>query len=330
MHNRRAKKKLTLAFDESGATAIFIALIFSVICGFVALVVDIGHIVKVKAEVQRTADAGALAGVTGLVPYTHTGTYETPNWSQGQTKAHTIIATEANKVDNPKVTPEGTVDYGYWLLAPPTGYVQTLPKARPTTAAYLPVPAIIVTLSRNVTLYFAPLVGFTSPMTVSATAIAILPEGYNIATGAFAMAVEKSIVYTNPNNTIILTPQDFGWKDQGQWFTTPASAHSNDVPTIRKFDPVQAGDIIWIAPGSMNTLYPTIIPNQTVMVPVVESTDPKHEQVIIGFAAFYITGVQQNSVAGHFVDNYMSPDANPGTGAGTYLGVSGTPKLVSP
>ena len=73
MHNRRAKKKLTLALDESGAVAVVVAIIFAVLCGFVALAVDIGHMVRVKAELQRTADAGALAGVTGFVPYTGTG-----------------------------------------------------------------------------------------------------------------------------------------------------------------------------------------------------------------------------------------------------------------
>ena len=324
---------MTLVLDESGATAIFFALTLSFLCGFVALAFDIGHIFMVRAELQRTADAAALAGVAGLVPYTHTGTYETPNWSIGQTKAHNMISNEANKVDIPKITvTEVTVDYGYWLLKPPAGYIQPplagLPKARPTTAAYLPEPAIIVTLSRNVNLSFAPIVGVSSPKTVSATATAILPEAYNI-TGAFAMAVERTLVYDSSNQIITIT-QNFGWHDQGQWFTIPASAHSNDVPTIRKYDPIQALTTVWIATGSMNTLYPTIGTNQTYMVPVVESTAQGAVQTIIGFAAFHVTGVQQNSITGSFVDGYTSPDANPGTGAGTYLGVSGTPKLVSP
>ena len=74
---------MTLALDESGATAIVIAIIFTVLCGFVALAVDFGHMVMVKAELQRTADAAALAGVTGLVPYTGPGPNQTPNWANG-------------------------------------------------------------------------------------------------------------------------------------------------------------------------------------------------------------------------------------------------------
>ena len=177
---RRTKQKLTLVFDESGATAIFFALTLSILCGFVALAFDLGHMFMVRAELQRTADAAALAGVTGLVPYTGSGP-QTPAWASGVAKAHTMISNAANKADNLQfTTTDGTVDYGYWLLSPPADYVQTLPKARPTTAAYLPEPAITVTVSRNVTLSFAPIVGVSNPRTVSATAIAILPEVYGI------------------------------------------------------------------------------------------------------------------------------------------------------
>jgi len=329
MHNRRTKQKLTLALDESGATAIFFALTLSFLCGFVALAFDIGHIFTVRAELQRTADAGALAGVAGLVPYTHTGTYQTPNWEGGKTKATTIINIDANKADKQGFTiTEDTFDYGYWLLIPPTGYVQTpLPDARPTTSAYLPVPAIKVTLSRNVTLYFAPIVGVSTPTTVSATATAILPEAYSIAPGkTFAMAVEQSIVY-NPDHTINLSPQDFGWGDHGQWFNLDGS---NDVPTIRRNDQMNALQDIYIAPGAKATLYDTSIIGQTIIVPVVSGVETGTWQTILGFAAFQVTGVGSKSIDGHFLTQYISPDAVPGAGEGTYLGVSGTPKLVGP
>ena len=191
----RTRQKLTLALNESGATAIFFALTLAVLCGFVALAFDIGHMVMVRAELQRTADAAALAGVTGLVPYT--GSPLTPAWASGVAKAHTMISNPANKADNVQFTSdEGTVDYGYWLLSPPADYVQTLPKARPTTAAYLPEPAITVTVSRQVTLSFAPIVGVTNPRTVSARAIAILPEIYGV-TGLPPIAVAWDVVYNN-------------------------------------------------------------------------------------------------------------------------------------
>ena len=68
-----------------------------------ALAVDSGNIVRVRAEVQRTADAAALAGVTGLVPYT--GSPQTPGWATGVTKAQTMISNAANEADNLQFTP---------------------------------------------------------------------------------------------------------------------------------------------------------------------------------------------------------------------------------
>ena len=335
-HNRRVEKKLTKALDQSGAVAVIMVAALVGLCGFMALAVDVGHMLVVKAELQRTADAAVLAGVAGLVPYTDEGTYQTPNWVQGQTKAHTMIAEEANKADNLKFTDtEGTVDYGYWLLKPPSGYVQLpLPKAKPTTQAYLPMPALIVTLSRNVTMYLAPVIGISSPQTVSATAIAILPEGYSIAKNTFTMAVRKDIVF-NPDQTINIIPQDFGWGDNGQWFNLDGS---NDVPTIRRNDQINGQQQIYIAPGAKATLYDSSIIGQTIIVPVVDPgpTSPppgvptKTWQTILGFAAFKVTGLGNKSIDGHFVTDYHSPDAIPGEGKGTYLGVSGTPRIVSP
>ena len=60
---------LTLALDESGAAALVCAIIFAALCGFLGLALDVGHMVTAKSELQRTADAAALAGVMGLLPY---------------------------------------------------------------------------------------------------------------------------------------------------------------------------------------------------------------------------------------------------------------------
>ena len=342
MHNRRAKKKLTLAFDESGATAIFIALIFSVICGFVALVVDIGHIYKVRAELQRTADAGALAGAMGLVPYTAFVPIPTPNWLKGQVAAHTMISDIANKNDNIQFTAtDGTVGYGYWYLKKPASYVQELNPTRPATLAEMPAPAIKVTLSRNVTLYFAPIIGVSSPKTVSATATAIIPEGYSIAKGAAPLAVELASIRYDAEHTIdTIAPIDLVGRSVGQWYTLDGS---NDVPTIRLNVPLTATtQKVYITPGSEATVYQNmvdakvIVVGQSMIVPVVQTIDPSIEKTyenILGFAVFFVTAVDKSkkTISGHYMESTMTPDANTGAGAGgTYFGMSGTPKLVSP
>ena len=98
MGNSKAKKKCALIFDESGTFSVVAAIIFTTLCGFGGLALDLGHYYKVKAELQRTADAGALAGVTGFIPYTGSAP-QTPNWTGGETAAIKMITDEHNKAD---------------------------------------------------------------------------------------------------------------------------------------------------------------------------------------------------------------------------------------
>jgi Flp pilus assembly protein TadG len=63
------KKRILLLWkDQSGAIAVLGALTITVFLAFVALAVDVGHLTVVRNQLQRTADAAALAGVRGLYP----------------------------------------------------------------------------------------------------------------------------------------------------------------------------------------------------------------------------------------------------------------------
>jgi Flp pilus assembly protein TadG len=336
MHTIRPKKLLTLAHNESGATAIVFALALTVLCGFVALALDVGHLVMAKAELQRTADAAALAGAMGLLPYIDTGT-PTPNWTQGQSKAHTIISNAANQVDNYNFSiTDGTVLYGYWLLNPPAGYAQIpLSTVRTSTVAYLPEPAVNVTLSRNVTLYFAPVVGVSSPTTVSATATAILPEDYQT-TGLPPIAIDYNTVYNaiGGNTEIDVLTQDIkiqSNKGIAGWFNLIGD---NSVPSVRIGTPLTSPTSqIYLVPGAKATLTDFMTQGETVIVPVVQTVSQNTWAPIIGFAAFQIDpdGLASNSITGHFVDQYFDPNVVPVAGTPTTaVAVAGTPKLVSP
>ena len=48
--------------DRRGATAVFVAVALAALLGMVALAVDVGMLMKVRADAQRAADSGALAG----------------------------------------------------------------------------------------------------------------------------------------------------------------------------------------------------------------------------------------------------------------------------
>jgi Flp pilus assembly protein TadG len=335
MPNRRAKKTLTLSLDESGAVAIVFVLVFAALCGFVALAVDLGHIVTAKSELQRTADAAALAGAMGLLPYTNLGLNQEPNWLQGQSKAHALISNAANEVDNQTLSlTDGTVTYGYWSLKPPAGYVQVPLSIVPPPDANLPEPAVNVTLSRNVTLYFAPLVGVSSPKTVSATATAILPAAYQD-TNVPPLAVSYDTVYNNVGGTvqIDLAQQDFKIQSNGGiagWFNLDGG---NSVPSVRISAPLTSSTSqVYLVPGTKATLTNYMSNGQTIVVPVIQDVSQKVWATIIGWAAFQIDpdGLGANSITGHFVDQYFDPNVVPTAGKGLISDVAGTPKLVSP
>jgi Flp pilus assembly protein TadG len=52
--------------DQSGATAIIVAIVLSVLIGFTALAVDVGYLMTAKNELQNVADAAALAAARRL------------------------------------------------------------------------------------------------------------------------------------------------------------------------------------------------------------------------------------------------------------------------
>jgi Flp pilus assembly protein TadG len=339
VHTMKAKKKLTPLFGESGAVAVYFLLIFSALCGMAGLVVDYGNMVRVRSELQRTADAGALAGAAGLVPYTNPGaTTQTPNWTNAVAKARTIVNNIANKADNVQFdSADGTVAYGYWLVSPPAGYVQTLPTARPTTAAYLPEPAVQVTLSRNVSLFLAPLVGVTNPKTVSATATAILPEAYTTSK-LVPIAVAWDTVYNNVGGNVVIDVSEEGImvnsnKGSAGWFTMTSG---ENFPQSVINNPLTAGTnpavtSIYLQPGSEVTLMHQLIQaDTTFVVTVVQNVEQKTMAPIIGFAAFHVDSLSGPTLTGHFVNQYFDPNVVPTAGTGIISSVAGTPKLVSP
>ena len=70
MKNRRIPRRWrSFLVDQDGAIGIVIALLLPVLLGFAGLAIDIGHLYVVNTQLKNAADAGALAGARGLVPY---------------------------------------------------------------------------------------------------------------------------------------------------------------------------------------------------------------------------------------------------------------------
>jgi Flp pilus assembly protein TadG len=62
------RRWLAWSRDESGSVAVITAVCLVFLIGFVALVVDVGHLYSVRNELQNAADAAALAGARALFP----------------------------------------------------------------------------------------------------------------------------------------------------------------------------------------------------------------------------------------------------------------------
>ncbi len=91
--------------DASGAIAMVMALALVAFLGMAALAVDYGYMCVVQGELQKAAEAGALAGANAL------GSASNPNWFGGQTAATTVV--EQNQAAGQTLT-AAQVQYGYW------------------------------------------------------------------------------------------------------------------------------------------------------------------------------------------------------------------------
>ena len=314
--------------DQSGAMSVMVGLLLVVLLTVSALAVDYGHMACVQGELQKAADAGALAGARALAPYV--GNPANPDWIGGQSKAAETAL--LNRADAQAIT-DCQVDYGYWSLSTKT--LQS-PGIVPTIADR---PAIRVRIAKAIgynggplRTFFAPVFGVNS-RNLSAQAIAVISGPYNIPPhgGAFPMAVPQSLVdqYWNQDPPVSFKigaiNQD---PDSGQW--TSFFTGANDVPTIRDLinsgnpSALKVGDNIWIEPGTKTTLYDDAASKvgQTVIVPVVNADFSTHSFTpILGFVSFFIenaVGGDDKYIQGHFVKNVIDNADSGGPVFGTF------------
>jgi Flp pilus assembly protein TadG len=343
--------------DESGAVMVLTALLLVALLGFAALVIDIGHLMVVKNELQNAADAGALAGANNFAPYLSTNP-PTPNFSSAQAAATT--ATKANQTDKTLIT-DPVVDVGYYNLG--TGILQSS-TISPTT---LDVPAVRVTVSRvagqnggAVLPFLAQVLGINF-MNVSAQATSILSCPSTAPPGALLpIAVNQQILSylwntTDPNNPNLSQPFNIGSNYHYPDYTTGVVAgewtsfyvNANDVPTIRDLlnngnpEPIQIGKDIWIQPGTENTLYGDVndVPNlvksdgtgTTVFLPVVESDSLETHALnpvrcYVPIKVLYSIGKNQKYIEAQFVKKSHMPSDNLG---GPCYGAYSSARLVN-
>jgi len=159
------KRRQTFIADQSGAMAVMVGLLIVVLLAVAALAVDYGYMAWVQSELQKAADAGALAGARVL------GSSTNPDWSLGTAAATSIV--QQNKAEGKPLTDCQAV-YGYW-----SKLTHTL-QSSAITPQQTDFPAIQVTINKSsgknggpVQLLFAPIFGVKT-FNLSAWAVAML------------------------------------------------------------------------------------------------------------------------------------------------------------
>lgn len=321
--------------DDSGAMMVLTALLLVVLLGFVALAVDIGHLIVVKNELQNAADAGAMAGANSFAPFI-TANPPLPDWNSGYLAADST--TKANRTDNTLIT-DCRVEIGYFNLI--TRELQST-GIKPGPAD---VPAARVTVSRvegqntgPVLTWFARVLGIDI-MNVSATAMAMISCPSAAPPGSlFPVAMNVDFVrrYYDQNMANPDAPEtfkigsDYHYDDveAGQW-TSFFDVH-NDTTTIRDLlyqgnpDPIRIGDLIrvladiYIEPGTKTALYNDVknFIGKNVWVPVVPVDFETHEwNRVLCYLPIHIVdakGGNKKYIEAHFVKRAIFPSNDVG------------------
>jgi hypothetical protein len=292
----RRDRHISLLRDEGGFSLVLVASSLAILIGFVALAIDIGHLLVVRNELHNASDAAALAGASYLIPQNPPPPPAPPDWATATTQATSAIG--MNKSDGVTLT-TGTVQVGYWDMAsPPPGPSYTL-KSTAISPGATDCGAVKVTVTRTVPLSFAPVIGMKT-VNVSATSTAVMASPGTANPGALLpMAITKEVAdqrasYTCPGNTFrIGSSYHYPSSEAGQW--TSFFLDDNNVPTIRDLiangnpDPVHVGDLIWIEPGTKTTIYSSIPVGADVVLPVIQNIVTHAEVPVLGFVCFHIT-----------------------------------------
>jgi Flp pilus assembly protein TadG len=342
MKTYQIKKKLSgFRDDESGATAVIVALLLVVLLGMGALGIDIGHMYAVDNQLKKAAEAGALAGARGLWPQDiSSAVSRDPDCATGATWA--LNTAMSNKVEGVNLAAdEVKVEVGRWDYA-----TRTFIPGISTDANGVRV----TTYRANIPMFLAKIFGiFSKDLSASATAIMDI-------IGSMPGQIPVALSKRNANNakgaqliiqfgTSSSTNVQIGWQDGG-WFTVqPDSCSASVVSSYINGDcpQVSYGQTLNLSNGEFTSglqNLKTLLDNSTyyyngqqaldTYVPVVNTDDFTQTDTVQGFVHFLITAItiqgSNKTITGEVLEAGILPNGTPGGGGN--FGVLSTPKLV--
>jgi Flp pilus assembly protein TadG len=280
--------------DQTGSISVIAVVSMVAMLGIGALAVDIAHLTLVKSELQKAAEAGALADARGLDQ--NRAPNQMWNWTYAKTVA--IEATLSNSVEYQGITDERSlsnmdpdkipniVELGYWDISWTNGIPNTPPAnghllGYTNPEAYTPastneIAAVRIMLAKAqggsgvlspVSSIFASVLGSSSMNAFASSIVAIRPSPTTIAAGdAFPFAIPYSYVkenwYKNPPVSFYVGSAQHV-SDGGQWtsFKETNNSASYISGLIINGNPVSisVGDQIYIQTGEKSSIYNTVL-----------------------------------------------------------------------
>jgi len=237
--------------DQSGSIAVTTGIVVMVLIGFLALGVDIAHMVMVKSQLQKAADAGALAGARALWPMVlpvKTNDTVIPDCASGENVAKQTA--QSNVVDGKVLASDAeiTAQAGRWDYATRTftpGFTSNANGVR------------VSTRRDGVIMFFAKVLGISTG-NLSAASIAIMDYTAGVGQGCLPIALDHNVACDSDGNVregteiiVHMTPDN---TDNGGWFVVPpdsaAAATLKDYINKYNCPPLSEGDIINLQNGA--------------------------------------------------------------------------------
>jgi hypothetical protein len=322
--------------QQGGGTAIA-AISLMVVLGVAALVVDIGQLVSAKEELQRAADAGALAGARALWPlnlknYEDVNPRVVPDCSQAQNAALSTTTSANNGVNGAALnTANLAIDVGHYNFA---------------THVFTPQPgcatdsnAVRVAVRKDINnVFFARIWNITSFSPV-ASATAVMGFAKGVGKGTLPIAINKLYITPGTDLFINLNPDP---NDNAGWFADPpdraGAATFKDYINNAACPPLNVGDIINLQNGqdtsaleALRTKLEEEYPNGwDTFLPVVNTDKFNQLEPIIAFVPFRILEVlngNDKGIRGKVLGLAQCSGALPGSD--TNYGVLAPPKAVN-
>ena len=308
--------------NDKGIAIIFIIIGLFALIGLLGLGIDVGYMYVIKGQLQKAADAGALAGAQTL----YQGFPPSLSWASAETNATTFV--QKNTVNGVNLT-DAQVIAGYWRR----GQDPSIPPSQAIIPTINDLPAVQVTVSKSagnnggpVPAFFARILG-QKIFSLSARAVAGVQHVATMKGGVLPVAILQAFANSLTFNSgrsgqLDLTP-DVGVTCK--WTTLNEGSGANTVRDLTNPDyvlnvPISIGDSINNATGVKNTLFNDIDAHRenVVLFPVLGDFSSNK---IVGFIPFYIISAQggpTQTITGFFLTPVVTK-----FGGGSGVGVGG-------